>query len=148
MIELDRQRRRDAEKRKQLVSLRERLPARNGLRHPPERDTRTFAFEHNGNDARPGLETDLTELQRCREDERRTEHGMACEGQFQRRSEDPNPRMAAGLGRQNEHGLGEAHLKRKPLHGLVVDSPSVREDGQLVAAEETIGEDVELQVPV
>jgi len=44
--------------------------------------------------------------------------------------------------RQDEDRLGQVHLAREPLHRLVVDLAAVREDGELVAGQSNIGEDV------
>jgi len=50
--------------------------------------------------------------------------------------------MAPGLGRQDKDRLGKAHLAGELLHRLVVDPAPVGEDGELVAGQRNIGEDV------
>ena len=105
VVDLDRQLRAHAEQLLKLLRLREQLPVRDRLLHPAEDDARSFALECHRDDAGAGLEADLAELQGCSEDERGSEHGMSGEGQLGRGREDPDPRVATGLGRQDEHGL-------------------------------------------
>ena len=50
--------------------------------------------------------------------------------------------MAAPLGRQHEHRLREADLQGEALHRLLAEPARVREDGELVALERCVGEDV------
>ena len=89
-----------------------------------------------------GLEPDLDQLQRPAEHERRAERRVAGERQLDARREDPDPRVAAGLGRQHEDRLGEVHLARERLHLLVVEAARVGEDRELVPGERRVGEDV------
>ena len=103
---------------------------------PPSRSSLT------GIDARAGLEPDLAELERRGEDERRTERRVAGERELGRRGEDPDPRVTALLRRQHEHGLGEVDLARERLEQLLGDLARVGEDGELVARERRVGEDV------
>ncbi len=67
---------------------------------------------------------------------------MAGEGQLQRGREDANARMPARLRREDENSLGEVHLLGQLLHRRVVDLAAVGEDGQLVALERGVCEDV------
>ena len=62
--------------------------------------------------------------------------------------EDPHPDVAATLGRQNERRLGEVHLFGDELHLLRRQFAGLGEDGQLIAFEAAIGEDVEVEVAV
>ena len=54
----------------------------------------------------------------------------------------------APLGRQDERRLGEIHLAARSPASLGRQPAAVEEDGELIAAEEMIGEDVVVQVPV
>ena len=67
---------------------------------------------------------------------------MPRERQLGRRREDADPRVTVRLGRQHEDGLREVHLARERLHRLVVDVARIREDGELVAGQRRVGEDV------
>ena len=67
---------------------------------------------------------------------------MARERQLERRREDADPRMpVAGRG-VDEDGLGEVDLARERLQPLLGDLARVGEDGELVARERHVGEDV------
>ena len=55
---------------------------------------------------------------------------------------------SAGFGRQDEGCLREVHLLGDRLHRLGGEAAGVEEDCELVAAEEVIGEDVEVKVAV
>ena len=68
---------------------------------------------------------------------------MTREGQLHRGREDPQlPGVAGIVRRQDEHGLREAQLAGDPLHGVVGEPPAVWEDGQGIASEGAVGEDV------
>src|SRR6476469_3238173 len=67
---------------------------------------------------------------------------MSGKGQLGRGREDPDPRVATGLGREDEHGLGDIHLARELLHRLVVDAAPVGEDGELITGERDVREHV------
>ena len=67
---------------------------------------------------------------------------MACEEELVLRREDPNPHRPAFPRRQDEDGLGEAELERQRLHRQLVEVAGVGEDGELVAGERRVREDV------
>src|SRR5215470_82292 len=67
---------------------------------------------------------------------------MAREWQLVERCEDPDACVAAGGGRVHEHGLRIVHLPRDGLQELVGDEARVGEDGELVAGQRRVGEDV------
>ncbi len=50
--------------------------------------------------------------------------------------------MPPRLRRQHEHRLGEVHLARELLHRVGLDVTPVGEDGELVARQRRVGEDV------
>ena len=56
--------------------------------------------------------------------------------------------VPALLGRQHERRFGEVHLLGDRLHRLGRQAPAVEKDRELVAAEEAIGEDVEVKVAI
>ena len=56
--------------------------------------------------------------------------------------------MPARSARQHERRLGEVHLLRDRLHRLGGQPAAVEEDGELIAAEEVVGEDVVVKVAV
>src|SRR5262249_53284999 len=57
--------------------------------------------------------------------------------------EDPDPHLrVAGLRREHEHRLRERHLLRECLHRGRVEVARVGEDGELVAGQRRVGEDV------
>ena len=63
--------------------------------------------------------------------------------------EDPDAHVGVGpLGRQHERRLREVHLLGDRLHRLGRQPAAVEEHRELVAAEQTIGEDVEVNVAV
>ena len=90
----------------------------------------------------PGLERDHPQLQRRAEHERRAEARVPGERELVLRREDPNPHRPALPRRQHEDGLGEAELERQRLHRQLVEVARVGEDGELVAGERRVGEDV------
>ena len=67
---------------------------------------------------------------------------MPCERKLEGRSEDPDPDVATGLGREHEHRLAEPDLERERLHRLVVQPARVGEDGELVSRQGRVREDV------
>src|SRR3954452_20280258 len=67
---------------------------------------------------------------------------MPSEGQFERRREDAHPRVPVARGRVDEDRLGEVDLSRKRLQPFLGDAPRVGENGELVARERDVGEDV------
>ena len=89
-----------------------------------------------------GLERDRPELERRAEHERRAEARVAGERELVPRREDPDPHGPALARRQHEDGLGEAELERERLHRQLVEVARVGEDGELVARERRVGEDV------
>src|SRR4051794_15785200 len=131
-----------AEQSEQLLRAVVGLERERRLPHPTEDDPRAVAVEPDGHHARAGLEPQLVELERAAEDERRPEHRMAREGQLERRCEDAHPRVPVAGRRIHEHGLGEVQLARERLQPLLGDLARVRENGELVARERDVGEDV------
>ena len=83
-----------------------------------------------------------------RQRERRTDGGMAGHGQLAAGREDAHPVIGTrGIGREDECGLRERHLARNRLHdGTAQIVRWVQIHGQLVAGEQLVGEDVEVQV--
>ena len=74
---------------------------------------------------------------------------MPCHRQLLPRREDAHPRVGVRLlWRQHEGGLGEAHLLCNRLHRVRGQAPAVEDDGELVAAEEMVGEDIVVKIPV
>src|SRR5438128_6557483 len=67
---------------------------------------------------------------------------MPGERQLQRRREDPDPRVPLARRGIDEDGLGEVDLARERLQPLLRDLARVGEDGELVARERHVGEDV------
>ena len=67
---------------------------------------------------------------------------MTGERELVPRREDPNPHRPAFPRRQHEDGLGEAELERQRLHRQLVEVAGVGEDGELVAGERGVREDV------
>ena len=69
--------------------------------------------------------------------------GWPGERQLARGREDPDPDVGVlRLRREHEHRLGEVHLLRERLHRQRVEIARVGEDGELVARERRVGEDV------
>ena len=132
----------DADRGEQRLRVVERLDRRERLRHPPEHDPRTLALEQDGNDAGARLEQDLDELQRAAEHERGAERRMPGERDLDRRREDAHARVPAVLGRIDEHRLGVVHLPRERLQRVLGQVARVGEDGELVALERRVREDV------
>src|SRR5262245_25025641 len=67
---------------------------------------------------------------------------MPREGQLEGRREDPDLRVAFSFRRVDEDGLGEVDLAGERLQPLLGDPTRVGEDGDLVARERHVGEDV------
>jgi hypothetical protein len=69
---------------------------------------------------------------------------MAGERHLIGRAEDPQARLVAGLRRRlHENGLGEVELAGDGEHARVAQSVAVEDDGELVAGERLLREDVE-----
>ena len=78
------------------------------------------------------------------ERESSTDIGVAGEGELGHRGEDANARgVGRVLGRQDEGLLGVVELARDRLHLLVRQAARVEDDGEGVAAESPVGEDVD-----
>ena len=120
----------------------EGLDRRQRLLHAPEHDPPVLALEPHRNEARAGLELDLLERERRAEDERGAERRVPGERHLDRRREDPDPRVPVALRLVDEHGLGEVHLPRDRLQLVLGDLARVREDGDLVALQRRVREDV------
>ena len=67
---------------------------------------------------------------------------MPGERQLRLGCEDADANVAVSLGREHEDGLREVRLARQGLHPLVGEVARVREDGELVALERRVREDV------
>ena len=80
----------DAEHGEESLRRKERLHGRDGLAHAAEDEPVLLPLEHDGNDAGAGLDPDLDELHRPRQDEGGAEHRMPCERNLGRRREDPD----------------------------------------------------------
>ena len=120
----------------------EGLDRRQRLLHAPEHDPPVLALEPHRNETRAGLELDLLERERRAEDERGAERRVTGERHLDRRREDPDPRVPVALRLVDEHGLGEVHLLRDRLQLVVGNLARVREDGDLVALQRRVREDV------
>ena len=142
VVQLDREPRLDAERRHELVGARERLDRRQGLLHPPEDDPRAVTLEPDRHDAAPGLDPELLELERPGEHERRPERRVPGERHLAVGREDPHLHVPLALGRVDEGRLGVVQLARELLEHLLRDLARVGEDGELVAGERNVGEDV------
>ena len=119
------------------------LDGRHGLRHPPEDDPPGLVpLELDRDDAVARLERDHAQLQRRAEDERGAEARVPGERNLVPRREDADADGAAFARRQHEDGLGEPELERQLLHRQLVEVARVGEDGELVARERPVGEDV------
>ena len=78
------------------------------------------------------------------ERERCTDIGVAGEGELGHGGEDADARgVGRVLGRQDEGLLGVVELARDRLHLLVRQAARVEDDGERVAAEGPVGEDVD-----
>ena len=74
---------------------------------------------------------------------------MAGEGQLMGRGEDAEPRCAVGArGRQEEGRLRQVHLPGDRLHLAIGQAGGVENHRQRIAAEDAIGEDVDLDEAV
>jgi hypothetical protein len=67
---------------------------------------------------------------------------MTGERELHRRREDPDPRVATGRRWKHEDGLAKADLLGERLERLFRKLTRVGEDGELVAGERAVGEDV------
>src|SRR5437763_464159 len=81
------------------------------------------------------------------ERERRAERRMAGEGQLLRGREDPHLHVPVRLRRVHERRLRVVHLPREQLEPLLRDLTRVGEDGELVAGQRRVREDVADDVP-
>ena len=144
VVALDRQLRPgDAECGEQRVRLGIRLHARNGLDHAPKAERAGLVpLELDGNDAHARLELDDVALQRRPEHPGRAERRMPGKG-ARRPGEDPHASRPPVLGGKNERRLGEADLAGERLHRPGIQLARIREDGELVPGERTVGEDVD-----
>ncbi len=84
-----------------------------------------------------------------REHPARADGRMAGERHLPRGREDAHARGAVRPRRRQEEGrLGQVHLPRDRLHLRVAESRRVEHDGQRIAAEHAVGEDVDLDEAV
>ena len=67
---------------------------------------------------------------------------MPGERHLDHRREDANPSVPFAFGLVDEDGLGQVHLARDQLEFLLGDLARVCEDGDLVAVQLRVGEDV------
>jgi hypothetical protein len=67
---------------------------------------------------------------------------MPGEGELAHRREDPHASVPVALCAVDEHGLREVHLAGERLEQLLRDLARIREDGELVAGQRAVGEDV------
>ena len=119
-----------------------RLEGRDRLLHPAEGDARSVPLEPDRHEPGARLQADLVQLQRRGEHERRSERRMTCERDLDRRGEDPDPRVPVAFLGQHEHRFRVVHLSRQRLEELFRDVARVGEDGDLVALERLVREDV------
>jgi hypothetical protein len=111
--------------------------------------------DHAGDVADPLLEHDPHVLPRQQvrladmsEQRRRSNRWMAGERQFSRRREDPEACRIGGSPRiEDEYGFGQVELGRDRLHGGIVEAFGVEHDGERIAGERRLGEDVERKEP-
>src|SRR5262249_54797141 len=113
------------------------------LLHPAEDDAAGLALELQQDHALTRLEAYLVAAVTLDDEEGSAEDRVPREGQLRQGREDPHARVAAILGREQEHSFGEIQLTRDPLHLLVGERLPVREHAELVALERRVGEDVD-----
>ena len=123
------------------------LDAWYGLLHAAEHDLCALALEPHGDHAGARLEPDLLELHRAGEDERGAEYRVSGEPQLRRGREDAELCVPSGFSRVDEHRLRERHFARERLEHFLRDLPGISEDGELVARERPVREDVADDVP-
>jgi hypothetical protein len=146
VVELDRQLGAlDAQRPQEAVRIGPGLDRGQRLLHAAEHDPRTFALEPDRNDACSGLEPDLVQLQRAAQHECGAKRRVSGEGQLGRRREDPDPRVSL-VGRQDEHRLAQVHLAGERLEHLLGYLARVGENGEAVALERRVREDVDQHV--
>src|SRR5207237_10924648 len=80
--------------------------------------------------------------------ERGPDRGVAREWKLARGAEDPNLVIAAVLCSVHERDLSEVELLRGGLHQCVADACAVMEHRELIAAELSVGEDIDERVLV
>ena len=98
----------------------------------------------NTNEVRPRSMTPAARQRERRSDRRMAGGGSSSPGvKMRKRTSVPSL-----LARQHERRLREVHLLRDRLHRVGGQTASVEEHGELVAAEEVIGEDVVMQIAV
>src|SRR6266508_5838314 len=95
-----------------------------------------------GDHADARLQADLNELKGAGEHEGSPEHRMAGKWELPPRREDAQPGVSSGLGRVAEDRLREVDLARERLEQLLVDSPRVGENRDLVARQRHVCEHV------
>ena len=135
---------------------RERLSERQRLRGGElARDRAAVAFgDRDGDQARLLLEGHLegvaaiSELSGRRQREGRAHVRVARKGDLLRRREDAHTARVPGFGRQHEGALGEVELAGDLLHAPARETARVRQDGERIAPEETVGKDIDEDEPV
>lgn len=120
---------------------------RRELRHPGEAQPAAVPLEIHGRRSDPKPEAEArgvrTDDARLCERECAADRRMAGHWHLDRRREDPHAHVGARrFSRQDERALGKIHLARERLHALGREPAAVEEDGELVAGQRLVGEDV------
>jgi len=142
------------DRRRGAARIRDRIAERRvRLRHPDEAELLLLPGERHRHGADAEAEHEALALRvddaGSRESERAADRRMAGHRQLFRGREDAHPHVGATLLRgQHERRLREVHLLGDRLHRVGRQPAAVEEDGELIAAEEMIGEDVEMDVTI
>src|SRR5262249_34033075 len=133
----------DAERGEQLLRPLVGLAPERRLLHPAEDDPAGRPIELQRDQSVPRLEVHLVPFEVLTDEEGRPEDRVPRERQLRHGREDPHARVAAILGREQEHRFREIELAPDPLHLLAGERLPVREHAELVALERRVGEDVD-----
>ena len=117
-------------------------PTNGGCRIQPKATREPSRSSRTGTTPAPVSSQSSSSWSGPREHERRPEHRMPGERKLERRREDADPGVPVARGRVDEDGLGEVDLARQRLEPFLGDLARVGEDGELVAGERNVGEDV------
>ena len=132
----------DPERAEERRGVRDRLDAGHGLDHPSEHDPGAVPLDPDGHRADAGLEDDLRQLERRRQDEGGPQHRVPGERELVGGGEDPDAHVAGAARRVAEDGLRQMHLPGEGQEEGLRDPPRVREDGERIALEGSVREDV------
>lgn len=123
------------------------------LRHPGERQAIVAPVQLDAHRPDAQAEHDFGpargHLSRVREREGGANRRMARHRQLLPRREDADPHVGPRLlGREDERAFREVHLKGDRLHQLCGQASRLEKHSELIAAEEVVGEDVEVQIAI